>query len=346
MSRNESIEQLWIDNDGEAEKRGSLFDERTALHKEFSKARTFIQTPVGLEYHDESLVSGMETFDITLAKTETAPKRQLRFSTKCRQTIADNIYIAIQQMPRNKQDNDIDPFLHEYILNSNGTVISTEELSSGADITVLTETDLTIISTAARTVSSRLRMANNIQASSIANEERMAQYEKNERRGRILRGIGATVITLTAVGGVGVGSYLAWQEWIHKPGVADDIRRENFDKQNYSIDGRSIELDDQQLTPISAEEFAEIPSFKDGDSLEFPRTATLDSETGCAEIEAGTLEGVSVKVGVAEYNPLGAYPVTVYASDKTTLNVCAVGDLAQENLTNDQLTVAIQLTQE
>lgn len=344
MTRSENIEQLWKEDSGETEKRGPLFSERELLSSAFATARSFHSLPSVVELRDEALITRVVPFTVNSKDPETNKKQVLFFEAKGRQTIANDISIAVHQVPKN--DKDINMILHEYILNSNGTVVSTDEFSAKGLTIQPTDDDIHIIQQAARAVRNDIQSANESKTRSIESERRRDREEKQARRNRIAKVLGGTAATITVLAGLGAGGYFAWNEWIHKPGMADDAYRATYDKTHYSIDSPVLELDDQQMAILPADEFEAVPSHRDGDNLTSPRIITLDSSSLCAEVDVKDIKQAGVKIGVAEYNPLAEFPVIAYARNETTLAVCAVGDASTESFEDEDLEIAVQIVRD
>lgn len=333
MSENQSVENVWSRNSKEAEKRGELFSEREKLNSVFSTIRSFDHLPDGFISSEENLMSDFCTFDMTRSRVKS------RYETTARQTITNDIHIAVRERPSNKKDGiEIDHDFDQYIINSNGTVVSVDELSNSLDPSTPTDAEIAIIKKAASVISQKA--SNRIYDYNY--EKRRKQDDLKERRSHIKRRIAAGAITLVSIAGVGAGGYFAWNEWIYKPGQVDDAYREEFDEDGYSIDGQSIELKSQQVNTIPTDEFEQIPKFRGGDTLEHPRIASINSASNCAELSLDS-SPASITVAVSEYNPLGALPIVSYFNEGK-LTICTIGDISE--LTPDQTKIAVQINTE
>lgn len=339
----ERIEILWKDG-GDHESRGPLFADRNKLENAFQSVIQLEQLPSNVETLNNSLVTTPFAF-----QTKSSPfspdvqKKSFHFITKARHSEVGSLHLAIQEQA--KQDSElVDTSIYEYILNADGTVIGKNELHPGIDNAVSTE-EIDLIKKAIDIISDGVETSTSRMRTDLQNAERDRIREKQYRRERLVRVIGWGAGAVIALGGLGYGGVWAWTEWIHKPGQADDLKRAAYDAQEYVIDGSAIELDDQRFAVIPQDTFDEIPTFRGGDTLEHPRIVTLGSSSNCAQIEIKELEGKSVKIAVAEYNPLGAYDVVAYESENK-LNVCTTDKINSSGFSSDNYKIAVQLVED
>jgi hypothetical protein len=339
VASSERIEKLWLKNESDNEKRGPLFDVRSELSDAFKEVSTIPSRLSEIEEHGESLISPIVEIQSKNTPYFSDQKSDYSFNVKARQSGVNDIYIALQERPKNK-DQKVDDELYEYILNPDGTVVRKDELDPKITAQAISEAELILVKQAAQKVNAVLRQSVIDHQYSINKEHQERLRNRREIRQKVTRVLGGTSIALAIVSGVGIGGYFAWSGLIDGPGKEDDARRAAYDSENNVIDSEGIELDDQKLTALPEEVFDEIPSYRGGDSLESPRVVDLDS-TGCAEVEIEDLAGKTLRVAVSEFNPLGALSVVAYETDGA-LNVCTTED-PSDTMTSSDLKIALQL---
>ena len=107
------------------------------------------------------------------------------------------------------------------------------------------------------------------------------------------------LIAMTSALTLGAG-YLVWSDLIDKPGKADDARRSTYDLERHTLNSEPSALEGLPYITLLEEEFADIPTYKDGDTLLSPRQIQLD-ENGCALLPITSPEATTIAIAVSEH---------------------------------------------
>jgi len=337
VANGERIERLWSESKLNEAPRGPLFDARNELAGVFDTLNNLSGLPAEVEKQGDSLISPI--VDFRAKETPYFPsdnKSSYQFNAKARKSDINDIFIAIQEKPTDK-DEQVDSSIYEYILNSDGSVVRTDELTSHTGTINVSDEEIEFVKKAGRNLTSSLTKSVSVFNSMRYNEQQEIIYRKQRTTKRVI----ATIGTIAATAGIATAGYFAWSTWIDQPGKEDDARRAAYDADNNVIDGAGIELGDQKLVILPNEDFDEIPSFRGDDSLESPRTVTLDAK-GCTVIDVDNLDGKTLRVAAPQYSPIGEYLVVAYAQNDK-LNVCTT-ETPEADITGDELKIALQLT--
>lgn len=201
--------------------------------------------------------------------------------------------------------------MHRFEVTSSGHLLNLDKVDEFGEAFGLSEKDTNLFDKA----------VGGIKQSLYAIEWR-EQNRREARKRRITQwASGVTVVSL-----IGGGAAIGLKEWYFDPKAEDKAARNAYDAEEHTLDTDNIPLVSQEVEAIPSDFFDEIPSFKDGEDFDSPRTVEMRGNS-CTRFTGISIKGNDiVRVGLEEGDELLGSTVGISVEeDKKRVTICLMG---------------------